>query len=175
MNGFWDMSIFMAPICKHFRAQKNTVQNLNGPNFFSENIPGVLKHILMRRWEKSDQKKFYYLFFCQTPTLLDPKMEHFERIYGHTKLLSYCHKYNGESKCSIRKWTKFKPNRLRIEVRINYFHFSSKYSKNVHQNHNFQYILLIFNWDDGLGPENTSVNFGAIILNGLTVIVFTRH
>ena len=36
-------------------------------------------------------------------------------------------------------------------------------------------ILLIFDWDDGLGPENTSVTFGAIILNGLTVIAFTRQ
>ena len=34
-------------------------------------------------------------------------------------------------------------------------------------------ILLIFDWDDGLGPDNTSVTFGAIILNGLTVIAFT--
>ena len=32
-----------------------------------------------------------------------------------------------------------------------------------------------FGLDDGLGPENTSVTFGAIILNGLTVIAFTRQ
>ena len=35
--------------------------------------------------------------------------------------------------------------------------------------------IFIFDWDDGLGPENTSVTFGAIILNGLTVIAFTRQ
>ena len=67
MNGFWDMSIFMAPIRKHFRAQ-----NLSGPNFFSENIPGVLKHILTRRWAKSDKKVLVFIF-CQTPTLFRPK------------------------------------------------------------------------------------------------------
>jgi len=71
--------------------------------------------------------------------------------------------------------TTFEPNFLRIELRTNYFHFSSKNHKNVHQNHNFQYILLIFDWDDGLGTENTSITFGTIILNGLTVIAFTRQ
>ena len=35
--------------------------------------------------------------------------------------------------------------------------------------------MLIFDWDDGLGPPNTPVTFGAIILNGLTVIAFTRQ
>ena len=38
MNGFSDMSIFMAPIRKHFRAQKS-----QWTKFFLENIPGVLK------------------------------------------------------------------------------------------------------------------------------------
>ena len=71
--------------------------------------------------------------------------------------------------------TKFEPNCLRIELRTKYFHFSSKNHKNVHQSHNFQSILLIFDWDDGLGPQNTPVTFGAIILNGLTVIAFTRQ
>ena len=38
--------------------------------FFSENFPGVLKHMM----SEIRQKK----------VLVDPKMEHFERIYGHT-------------------------------------------------------------------------------------------
>ena len=35
--------------------------------------------------------------------------------------------------------------------------------------------MLIFDWDDGLGPENTSGTFGAIILKDITVIAFTRQ
>ena len=51
-----------------FSGQKK--QNLSGPIFFSENIPGV---ILMRRWAKSDKKSCIIYFFCQTPTLFGPK------------------------------------------------------------------------------------------------------
>ena len=53
MNGFWDISIFMAPICKHFRAKKNRVQNLSGKHSWS------LKTLIF--------------FFCQIPTLFRPK------------------------------------------------------------------------------------------------------
>ena len=39
----------------------------------------------------------------------------------------------------------------------------------------FNRFCSFSNWDYGLGPENTSVTFGAIILNGVTVIAFTRQ
>ena len=83
MNGFWDISIFMAPINKHFR-----IQNLSEPKFFSENIPGVLKHILTRRWTKSDKTNCIIYFFVRSQPYLDTKMEHFERIYRYPAIKS---------------------------------------------------------------------------------------
>jgi len=88
-------------IISHFRAQKNKSPKSQGTNFFLENIPAVLKHILTQIWEKSDKKSFSIFFVIPQP-YLDHKMEHFERIYGHTAtVIWYCHRYNGESKSWI--------------------------------------------------------------------------
>ncbi len=61
---------------------------------------------------------------------------------------------------------KLEANRIRNEVRINYFHFLSKNHKKAHQSHNFQQIIVNFEWGDGLGAYNVHVKSGNNPLNG---------
>ena len=76
----------MAPIRKHFRAQKNRVQNLSGPNlFFFRKYSWSLKTNFNAKMSEIRQKQGFSIFILVRPQpYLDPKMEHFERIYGHT-------------------------------------------------------------------------------------------
>ena len=68
------------------------VQNLSGPIFFlSENIPGVLKHILTRRWAKSDKKSFS-IYFLSDPKIYTQKWNTSSESMGILQfgLLGYC-------------------------------------------------------------------------------------
>ena len=69
----------MAPIRKHFR-----VQILSGPNFFFRKHSWSLKTHFNGKMSEIRQKKVLVFFFVRPQPHLDPKMEHFERIYRHT-------------------------------------------------------------------------------------------
>ena len=68
--------------------------------FFRKYSWSLKTHFNVKMSEIRQKKSFIIYFFVRPQPYLDPKMEH--ESMG-IPLLSYCHKYNGESKCSIRK------------------------------------------------------------------------